>query len=165
VNPSCLQNLYGLPATKATQSNNVLAVPRFLNEYANKEYLKAFAAYLRPDMNSPLTFTEQFVSGGQSLQDLSRAGCEANLDIQYTVGLATGVPTVFISSGKSNLEAFDILVRSLLRQPIPPTVLSLSYGFNEDAVAPPRASLNLAPGSPRAASPTSFPRRSTKPPP
>jgi tripeptidyl-peptidase I len=33
--PSCLQNLYGIPTAVATQPENVLSVPGFLNEYAN----------------------------------------------------------------------------------------------------------------------------------
>jgi tripeptidyl-peptidase-1 len=48
-------------------------------------------------MSSSTTFTQQLLDGGSNSQTLSNAGVEADLDIQYTVGLATDVPTVFIS--------------------------------------------------------------------
>ena len=36
IDPTCLQNLYGIPTTLATQSSNTLAVSGFINEFANK---------------------------------------------------------------------------------------------------------------------------------
>lgn len=109
----------------------MIAVPGFLNEFANKADLNTFAATFRPDMNPPPKFTEQFIDGGQNSQNLSQAGLEADLDIQYTTGLATGVSTVFISSGRSGIIGFVNLVNSLLQQETPPTVLSISYTFDE----------------------------------
>jgi len=113
----------------------MIAVPGFLDEFANKADLNTFAATFRPDMNPPPKFTEQFIDGGQNSQNLSQAGLEANLDIQYTAGLATGVSTVFISSGRSGIIGFVNLVNSLLQQETPPTVLSISYGFDENTVS------------------------------
>lgn len=73
----------------------------------------------------------QSVDGGIDPQDISKAGLEAvrvfvvlgcdsfvskNLDIQYTVGIATGVPVLFISVGNRTrdgiggwIDAFDFL--------------------------------------------------------
>ncbi|KAF9371354.1 hypothetical protein CPB97_002019, partial [Podila verticillata] len=53
----------------------------------------------------------------------------------YTAGLATGVPTVFISSGMPNMNGFINLANYLLQQPTPPTVFSISYSFNENVVS------------------------------
>ncbi len=39
VTPACLQALYGIPATPATQSSNKLAVSGFLDQYAQVEFL------------------------------------------------------------------------------------------------------------------------------
>ncbi|KAJ7876847.1 peptidase S8/S53 domain-containing protein [Mycena olivaceomarginata] len=70
ITPACLQSIYGIPATPATQS--------------------------------------------KQLRSCSR---EANLDIQYTAGIATGVPLQFLSVGGP---------------PDPPTVVSTSYSENEE---------------------------------
>lgn len=57
-----------------------------------------------------------------------------NLDIQYTIGLATGVPTTFISVGPNNndgLSGFLDIINNLLAQSNPPQVLTTSYGADE----------------------------------
>ena len=59
-----------------------------------------------------------------------------NLDIQYTVGLATGVPVNFISVGSQYKDGADggflDVIQALLADPLPPTVLSTSYGLNTE---------------------------------
>lgn len=57
-----------------------------------------------------------------------------NLDIQYTVGVASGVPTTFISVGDNNrdgLNGFIDMANTLNGESNPPKVLTTSYGFNE----------------------------------
>ena len=59
-----------------------------------------------------------------------------NLDIQYTVGLATHVPTTFVAVGKDNhddLGGFIDLLDGIINDP--PLVITTSYGFDESAVA------------------------------
>ena len=62
-----------------------------------------------------------------------------NLDIQYTVGIASGVPTTFISVGESfqdgDLEGFLDIINFLLSESNPPQVLTTSYGQNENTVS------------------------------
>lgn len=62
-----------------------------------------------------------------------------SLDIQYTVGLATNVPTTFITVGEQNqdgdLGGFLDIINALLAQDAPPLVLSTSYGFDEPFLA------------------------------
>ena len=57
------------------------------------------------------------------------------MDIQYTVGLATSVPTTFASvaprSGGIFLDQLLDEVGQFLRQDSPPSVLSTSYVFHE----------------------------------
>ena len=59
--------------------------------------------------------------------------------MEYTVGIATGVPTVFISVGDQfqdgDLEGFLDLVNALSAKETPPTVLTTSYGENEDDIS------------------------------
>ena len=57
-----------------------------------------------------------------------------NLDIQYTVGVATAVPNTFISVGDNNrdgINGFLDIINTLLKQDNPPLVLTTSFGFNE----------------------------------
>lgn len=138
VTPSCLQNLYGIPTEKAHQSANVLAVAGFMNSYANREDLDWFLTNFRIDFQKPLpTFTDKLIDGGQNLQDPpAKHGVEANLDIQYTVGIATGVPIEFVSSGDSSVKGVVKMVNALLSETTVPTVLSFSYAFDEDFVTP-----------------------------
>jgi tripeptidyl-peptidase-1 len=56
------------------------------------------------------------------------------LDIQYTVGVAQGVPVTFISTGfdyTDGLNGFLDMANYLLAMDVPPQVLTTSYAFNE----------------------------------
>ncbi|ESK96314.1 protease s8 tripeptidyl peptidase [Moniliophthora roreri MCA 2997] len=134
VTPSCLESLYGIPATRATQSSNKLGVSGFIEQFANTADLRTFLANLRPDLPSTTTFTLQTLDGGQNPQGANQAGIEANLDIQYTVGVASGVPVTFVSVGENNADGVDgflDIINFLNGQSAPPQVLTTSYGFDE----------------------------------
>lgn len=63
---------------------------------------------------------------------------DQNLDIQYTVGIASGVPVTFISVGEESqddLDGFLDIVNFLQFKTDPPQVLTISYGFNEDELS------------------------------
>ncbi|KZP14825.1 family S53 protease [Athelia psychrophila] len=138
VTPACLQSLYGIPTTKATQSTNQLAVAGFLGQWAQKADLKSFLSALRPDLSSATTFALDTLDAGSNPQGSGDAGIEANLDIQYTVGLASGVPVTFVSAGSSNSDGwsgFLDMVNYLLALPTIPHVLTTSYAFNEPGLS------------------------------
>ncbi|THG98674.1 hypothetical protein EW026_g3567 [Hermanssonia centrifuga] len=139
ITPSCLQALYGIPTTPATEKSNQLAVAGFINQYANKKDLKTFLHANRPDMADTTEFLLQTIDGGTNLQLPELAGVEANLDTQYTVGIATGVPVAFISVGQLNqdgaLEGFLDIINFLLKEDDPPHVLTTSYGQNENTIS------------------------------
>lgn len=65
-----------------------------------------------------------------------------NIDIQYTVGIAAGVPTTFISVGEDNRDGFagflDI-TGFLLAKSDPPHALTTSYGYDEPDIPEPLA--------------------------
>ena len=82
------------------------------------------------------SFTLQTLDGGSNPQDPKQAGDEANLDTQYTVGVATSVPTVFISAGGKYIDSWFDLADFLLDQDHPPSVLTTSYSFNEHGISP-----------------------------
>ncbi|KAJ7181486.1 family S53 protease [Mycena crocata] len=136
VTPACLQAMYDIPAAKATNSaNSGIVVTGFNDEYANKADLQRFLNTFRPDLNTS-TFDTQLIAGGQNDQTLANAGSEANLDIQYTVGVAGGVPVTFLSVGADVVDDVDgviDIVNVLLAESddTRPKVITTSYGFNE----------------------------------
>lgn len=99
-----------------------------------------FLEELRPDIPPNTTFALNTLDGGQNSQNLSVASVTADVTIQYTVGLATGVPTTFISVGSTNqdgaLNGFLDIINFLLRQTNPPHVLTTSFGLNEANISP-----------------------------
>ncbi|KAJ7362345.1 subtilisin-like protein [Mycena albidolilacea] len=135
-NPSCLQAVFGIPSAKANHSaSNVLGVAGYIDQFANIADLTRFLANTRPDLAGS-TFSVQTMDGGANDQDVFNAGIEADLDIQYTVGVASGVPVSFISVGddsQDGISGFIDIVNSILKTPAAqrPTVLTTSYGFNE----------------------------------
>ncbi|KAI0923099.1 hypothetical protein AcV5_009919 [Taiwanofungus camphoratus] len=139
VTPACLQSLYGIPTTPATQSSNKIGVSGYVDQYANKADLEIFLKKYRTDMSATTTFTVQTLDGGSDPQNGDEAGDEANLDVQYTIGLATDVPVVFISVGESNndgdLSGFLDIINYLLNEDSPPQVLTTSYGEVESEIS------------------------------
>lgn len=137
VTPACIQALYGVPTTPASQTSNILGVSGFIEQFAQTADLSKFLQKFRPDISSKTSFDVQTFDGGSNPQGNDQAGIEANLDIQYTVGIATNVPVVFLSVGEENNDGangFLDLVNALADQP--PNVLSTSYGFDEGDLSP-----------------------------
>ncbi|KAJ7446341.1 family S53 protease-like protein [Mycena latifolia] len=136
ITPACLQAIYNIPATAATQSTNKLGVSGFIEQFANQADLKEFLTNFRTDMSSSTVFTLQTLDGGVNTQTRADAGIEANLDTQYTIGVATGVPVTFISVGESNADGIDgfmDIITALIKEATGtrPNVLTTSYGFDE----------------------------------
>ncbi|KAI0693673.1 family S53 protease [Cerioporus squamosus] len=130
--PECLEDLYNIPTAAATTSNNSLAVSGYLGEMATEDDLSTFFSLLRTDVTSPPAFNIVSVDNGITS---GNGTLEASLDIQYTVGIATGVPTTFYSVSDSSTTGFIDLVNYFLAQDEVPLVLSTSYGFNENGFA------------------------------
>ncbi|KAJ7092235.1 family S53 protease [Mycena epipterygia] len=136
VTPACLQAIYNIPTTTATQSTSKLGVSGFIEQFANSADLKEFLTDFRTDISSSTTFTLQTLDGGVNPQVRADAGGEANLNIQYTIGIATGVPITFISVGETNtdgVEGFMDIITALIKEApgTRPNVLTTSYGFDE----------------------------------
>ncbi|KAF7378162.1 Family S53 protease-like protein [Mycena sanguinolenta] len=132
VTPTCLQDLYGIPTTPATETSSTLLVAGYDNEWAQQADLAQFLALLRPDISPPTTFILLTVDNG-TLGTV--AGPEANLDVQYTAGIATNVPLEFLSVGTLFEDfATDLFDTTTFLDGIesPPTVMTTSYGNDED---------------------------------
>ncbi|CCL99219.1 uncharacterized protein FIBRA_01234 [Fibroporia radiculosa] len=135
IDPACLQYLYNIPSTPAVGNSSKLGVPAYVNFWANRTDLKTFLEIYRPDMNPSTTYAFQSIDNGTDPQNVN-VSSEANLDTQYTVGLATDVPITFISVGGFDFpEALLNTAIFLLAQQSPPQVISDSYGYDENLVS------------------------------
>jgi tripeptidyl-peptidase-1 len=98
-----------------------------------------FLKKYRTDIASSTTFKLQTIDGGSNPQGRSYAGIEANLDVQYTVGVATGVPVYFLSVGDNfqdgGLEGFLDTVNYVSSESVSTYVLTTSYGQNENTIS------------------------------
>ncbi|KAJ7041982.1 subtilisin-like protein [Mycena alexandri] len=137
ITPACLQSMYKIPTTAATNKSSTIGVAGFDDQFANQADLTQFLKAQRTDIASTTAFTLTSVDGGTNSQTKSQAGVEADLDIQYTVGIATGVPVTFISVGETTKdgadEGFLDIITALIAETTPPQVLTTSYGFNKEA--------------------------------
>ncbi|KAI0700480.1 family S53 protease [Cytidiella melzeri] len=139
ITPACIQSLYGIPSTLAKSSSNALGVSGFIDQFAQQKDLTTFLKMFRPDLPSTTAFSLQTLDGGKNTQSGSQAGVEANLDTQYTIGIASGVPTTFISVGDNfqdgDLDGFLDIINFLLNESAPPQVLTTSYGDDEPDIS------------------------------
>ncbi|KAI0682339.1 subtilisin-like protein [Cerioporus squamosus] len=130
ITPACLQALYRIPTSPASAAGNEIAVSAFGGEVANKTDLRLFLLQERPDIAN-VTFGEEAIDAGK----LGGAGTsEADLDVQYTVGVASRVPTRFVAVGWRNEDeifGFMDIIDHLLQLENPPAVLTTSYGYDE----------------------------------
>ena len=175
---TCLQQLYNAVGyqPKATNKNGI-GIIGYLEEFANIQDLQSFYADQRPDaLNSSFKFVSVkglpllilrttfshclFFIGGLNSQNLSEAGAEANLDVQFAFGLSYPTPGTFWSTAgrppfnpdlgtptntnepyadvRSYLIYCDWFLNDALQwldyvlsQPNPPQSISTSYGDHE----------------------------------
>ncbi|KAK6974942.1 family S53 protease-like protein [Favolaschia claudopus] len=137
ITPACLQALYNIPKTPATQRNNALMVTSY-GEWAETADLQAFLTQFRPDLpsNHNQTFSTISLDNGTNPQEPGVGGTEADLDVEYAAGIATSVPLHFLSVGDFDLDlgiGFLDTATYLATTPDPPTVVSTSYGDVEEA--------------------------------
>ncbi|KAI0045767.1 family S53 protease [Auriscalpium vulgare] len=138
VTPACLQDLYGIPSRQATQSSNVIAVAGFSDQYANEADLQAFLAMYRPDLPANTAFATVLVNGGSDPQTPGTAGTEGDLDTEYTVGVAGGVPVQFVSVGDPTGDELDsafAFIEFLLSEEPMPKVMTMSYSVDEASIS------------------------------
>ncbi|KAI0646040.1 subtilisin-like protein [Trametes meyenii] len=139
--PGCLQFIYGIPASPAVNKANQLGVTGMQGGVAGYSFLETFLETYRPDINPTTNFTVVGIDGGSNNQSLPSIS-EGNLDIQYTVGVATGVPIVYVFVGTQNQDgAFRGWldeVNHLLAEEDPPQVMTTSWGaFQESSFSQP----------------------------
>ncbi|TFK49934.1 tripeptidyl peptidase A [Heliocybe sulcata] len=143
---SCLQQLYNITGYNSSAINgNKIGITGYLEQYANIQDLQSFYQEQRPDaLGSSFNYTS--VNGGQNSQNLSEAGAEANLDVQFAFGLTHPTPAYFYSTGgqppydpdlkttTDTNEPYAEWLDYILSHPNPPQTISTSYGDDEQTV-------------------------------
>ncbi|KAJ6467921.1 subtilisin-like protein [Mycena sanguinolenta] len=121
ITPTCLQELYGIPTTPATETSNTLLVTGYIEEWAQQADLSQFLSLVRPDISPATTFTVLTTAGGTNPQGPFEGGFgEANLDTQYTAD------ALYFETDLLDTITFIDGIAS------PPSVMTTSYGDDED---------------------------------
>ncbi|KAJ7197780.1 family S53 protease-like protein, partial [Mycena pura] len=141
ITPACLQAMYHIPSALIQNAGNLsgMAVTGFNDQFASTGDLDVRSSSPAVQVARSLPFQTQALDGGDNPDDPTQAGLEASLDIQYAMGIATSVPVVFISVGsEASDSAFGFLdvINSLINESptTRPSVVTTSYGFNEDGL-------------------------------
>ncbi|TRX91274.1 hypothetical protein FHL15_007879 [Xylaria flabelliformis] len=147
ITPACIKSLYNIKY-KATASGNLVAFASYLEEYARYSDLASFETKWVPAAAGQ-NFTVQLVNGGLNNQASNSDSGEANLDIQYILGVSAPIPILEYSTGgrgplvptddepgPSSNEPYLEFLTYLLAQPDSalPQTLSTSYGEEEQSV-------------------------------
>ncbi|KAE8143783.1 peptidase S8/S53 domain-containing protein [Aspergillus pseudotamarii] len=151
ITPTCLKELYNIGDYQAdANSGSKIAFASYLEEYARYADLENFENYLAPWAKGQ-NFSVVTYNGGLNDQNSSSDSGEANLDLQYILGVSAPLPVTEFSTGgrgplvpdltqpdpnaNSNepyLEFFQNVLK--LDQEHLPQVISTSYGENEQEI-------------------------------
>ncbi|KAF9286900.1 hypothetical protein BGZ68_002442 [Mortierella alpina] len=97
VTPQCLMKLYNMETLRPRRKSiSTVGVAGFLGEYANRADLQTFLKLYQPGYLGR-EYNTTLVEGG--LDDQTKPGHEANLDIQYTAGLMPPEAVTYYSVG------------------------------------------------------------------
>ncbi|KAL0581860.1 hypothetical protein V5O48_000228 [Marasmius crinis-equi] len=147
---ACLRQLYNVsgytPSSEDVSSGSSIGVTGYLEEFANIQDLQAFYADQRPDaVNSSFEFIS--VKGGKNSQNISEAGSEANLDVQFAFGLSYPIKSTFYSTAGRPPFKPDAVLTENMNEPYndwldfvlandsgTPLVISTSYGEPEQTI-------------------------------
>ncbi|RAK73518.1 S53 family peptidase [Aspergillus fijiensis CBS 313.89] len=151
ITPHCLKDLYNVGDYQAdAKSGSKVAFASYLEEYARYDDLAKFEQRLAPSAVGQ-NFTVAKFNGGLDDQKSTKDSGEANLDLQYIVGMSSPLPVTEYSTGgrgqlvpdlsspdpndNSNepyLEFFQNVLK--LSDAELPQVISTSYGEDEQTV-------------------------------
>ncbi|TFY54701.1 hypothetical protein EVG20_g9602 [Dentipellis fragilis] len=148
-NPSCAQKMYGIPTRRATQRSNRLGIVGLASQWINDTILisritsvNELSSYLdQRRREQPERARRRSCKLPCNVRPLVLfihsipANVQQDLDSQYTIGLASGVPVEFLTVGEAAGNPFDEpftkLTDRLLNTTHLPSVLSISYTLPE----------------------------------
>ncbi|KAK0614377.1 tripeptidyl-peptidase [Immersiella caudata] len=113
ITPQCLKSLYNINYTASAGPENKAAFCSYLEEYARYTDLTLFQNRYLPEAKGQ-NFTVELVNGGLNDQNSRSSSGEANLDLQYLMGISHPIPIVeYSTAGRGPL----IPTRDQPRQP------------------------------------------------
>lgn len=148
ITPQCLKDLYNVGDYKASATNgNKVGFASYLEEYARYSDLELFEKNVAPFAKGQNFSVVQYNGGGND-QHSSGSSSEANLDLQYIVGVSSPVPVTEFSTGgrgelvpdldqpdpnDNNNEPYLEFLQNVLKMDKKdlPHVISTSYGEDE----------------------------------
>jgi tripeptidyl-peptidase-1 len=150
ITPQCLKTIYKIDYKPDAKSGSKVAFASYLEEYARYSDLALFEKNILPEAVGQNFSVVQF-SGGLNAQNSSDDSGEANLDLQYIVGVSSPLPVTEFSTGgrgpwvadldqpdlaDSGNEPYLEFLQGVLKLPQSelPQVISTSYGENEQSV-------------------------------
>jgi tripeptidyl-peptidase-1 len=172
ITPTCLKELYNVGDYQPDpHSGSKVAFASYLEEYARYNDLEKFEQNIAPWAKG-LNFSVTQFNGGLNDQNSNSDSGEANLDLQYIVGLSANLPVTEFSTGgrgplipdltqpdpnKNSNEPYLEFFQNVLKldQKDLPQVISTSYGENEQVS-------NLAHYTSLVTHAKSFPRKSPR---
>lgn len=98
ITPRCLKQLYSIGYTPDPKSGSRIAFGSFLNQSARTQDLKLFETTYRIPHQS---FSVELINDGVNDQGISSNHGEANLDIEYIVGVSHPLPVLSYITGGS----------------------------------------------------------------
>ncbi|KAI9810165.1 MAG: vesicle formation at the endoplasmic reticulum [Phylliscum demangeonii] len=111
--PLCLRDLYDMGDYRGDPGNgNKLGIAGYLGEEGQYDDLKMFCAQYAP-YASGHNFTFRSINGGQRKRNATSDSVEANLDIQYSLGLSYPTPSVYYATAGRGPLVPDLLQPSL----------------------------------------------------
>ncbi|KAL0950239.1 hypothetical protein HGRIS_010224 [Hohenbuehelia grisea] len=143
---NCLKQLYNaVGVTAKPAKGNQIGLTGYLEQFANEADLQQFYADQVPAaLNTSFKFIS--VKGGLNDQNISEAGAEANLDVQFAFGISFPTPGTFYSTAgrppfipdvgtpTDTNEPYTDWLDFVLSHPNPPQSISTSYGDDEQTV-------------------------------
>ena len=100
ITPDCLKQIYDIQYTPSGKTNSTIGFGSFLNQSARTQDLQLF----EKKYNIPAqSFSVELINGGTNDQSISNNHGEANLDVQYIVGISHPLPVVSYITGGSPL--------------------------------------------------------------
>ncbi|KAJ5960671.1 Peptidase S8/S53 subtilisin/kexin/sedolisin [Penicillium vulpinum] len=151
ITPQCLKDIYNVSDYKASSTiGNKVGFASYLEEYARYSDLQLFEKNVAPSAAGQ-NFTVVQYNGGGNDQHASSDSSEANLDLQYIVGVSSPVPVTEFSVGgrgllvpdldqpdpnDNNNEPYLEFLQNVLKLDSKdlPYVISTSYGEDEQSV-------------------------------
>ncbi|KAI0480907.1 tripeptidyl-peptidase 1 [Xylariaceae sp. FL0804] len=148
VTPDCIKSLYNISYTAAAEGN-LVAFASYLYEYARYDDLQSFEEQYVPQAEGQ-NFSVTLINGGLNSQTSTNDSGEANLDVQYILGVSNPIPILEYSTGglgplvptedepgptSSNEPYLEFLTYVLDQDDADlPQTLSTSYGEEEQSV-------------------------------